>query len=361
MVVEPFTIATSEETMRDLHSRLRQTRWPARLTGSGWDAGADPAYMQELASYWLNGFDWNAQQRLLNRFAHFRAEIDGLLIHFIHQRATSPRAPAIVITHGWPGSFFEMYKLIPLLSDSFHVVVPSIPGFGFSEHPGVPGMNPERVAHLWKKLMDGLGYPRFAVQGGDFGAAISTWLALRYSESVAGVHLNYIPGTYSPFVEGPLSPAEEAFVRDRTAWWDTEGGYSHLQATKPRTPAFALNDSPVGLAAWIAEKFVLWQDSPITRDELLTNIMLYWITGSIGTSMQFYVESKNHPLAFERGWRVQPPCAIARFPLEAPSPPREWVERGYNVQRWTEMPRGGHFPALEEPALLAEDIRLFFT
>ena len=361
MVVEPFTIATSEETMRDLHVRLRQTRWPEHLTGSGRDAGADPAYMQDLAAYWLDGFDWDAQQRLLNGFAQFHAEIDGLRIHFIHESALSPQAPAILVTHGWPGSFFEMYKLIPLLRELFHVIVPSIPGFGFSEHPGTPGMNPERVAHLWKQLMDGLGYPRFAVQGGDFGAAISTWLALRYPESVVGVHLNYIPGTYSPFVEGPLSAAEEAFVRDRNAWWDAEGGYAHLQATKPRTPAFALNDSPVGLAAWIAEKFELWRGSDISRDELLTNIMLYWITGCIGTSMQFYVESKSHPLTFDRGMRVMPPCAVADFPKEAPSPPREWVERGYNLQRWTPMPRGGHFAALEEPALLAADILAFLT
>lgn len=365
MKASPFTIHVGDAALKDLYARIRDTRWPNVAIGS-WDGGADAAYMRDLAEYWVDDFPWPAWQARLNGMRQFRADIDGLLIHFVHAHGNreAGQRPAILITHGWPGSFFEMYKLIPLLEDSFDVVVPSLPGFGFSDHPGVPGMGPERVAHLWKRLMDDLGYSHFAVQGGDFGAAVSTWLALHYPNAVSAMHLNYIPGSYVPYLgpgAPPLSEAEEQFQRDAAAWLEDEGGYWHLQATKPRTPAVALSDSPVGLAAWIVEKFVLWAGSPITRDEMLVNVMIYWITGTIGSSMRFYVETKARKLQFAAGQRVEVPCAIAHFPKEEPFPPREWIERAYKIRRWRSMPRGGHFAALEEPELLAGDIRAFLS
>jgi pimeloyl-ACP methyl ester carboxylesterase len=268
-----------------------------------------------------------------------------------------------------------MVKLIPLLTDppdpldAFDVVVPSIPGFGFSGRPAGPGMSPRKVADLWAELMAQLGYARFATQGGDFGAAVSTWLGLLHESRLIGIHLNYIPGSYQPHItaaDPPLTPDEKAFLEARAEWVRMEGAYSHLHATKPQTPAFALNDSPAGLAAWIVEKFRGWSDCGgdverrFTKDELLTNIMIYWVTETIHSSMRLYYESSRAPLAFAMDARVRVPCGVARFPLEMPSPPREWVERGFNVERWTDMASGGHFAAMEEPERLAADIRAFF-
>lgn len=379
MRVRPFSIQISDAALSELKARLAQTRWPNASTDAEWRYGASLRYMQEIVDYWQTEFDWRAQEDSINRFSQFHADVDNVKIHFIHERGSGPQPLPLVITHGWPGSFVEMLELIPLLTDpaahgaqaedSFDVVVPSIPGYGFSSYPNPPGMNAFRIAELWVQLMKGLGYSRFGAQGGDWGANVATCLGLLFPASLIGLHLNYIPGSFKPFLgpAGPdLSEAENGFVQAQESWLQAEGGYGHLQATKPQTLAFGLNDSPAGLAAWIIEKFRDWGDCDgdvekrFTKDELLTNVMIYWTTQTIYSSAQLYFEGRERPLHFKRGERVETPCAIAKFKTEAPFPPCEWVERGYNVQRWTEFPVGGHFAAMEEPQLLAEDIRTFF-
>ena len=272
-----------------------------------------------------------------------------------------------------------MERILPLLTDpgahgadpadAFDVIVPSLPGYGFSERPSRPGVGPHHVAGLWAELMQGLGYRRFGAQGGDWGASISTWLGFRLPDRVAGLHLNYIPGSFlPPLGEGqpPLSADEQAFRAAAAAWLDAEGAYGRIHGTKPQTLAYALNDSPIGLAAWIAEKFRAWSDcggdveQSFTLDELLTDISIYWFTGTIGSSMRLYRESRLRPLHFAAGERVVPPLGVAQFPRELPLPPRSWVERVFTVSRWTPMPRGGHFAAMEAPELLASEIREFF-
>jgi pimeloyl-ACP methyl ester carboxylesterase len=379
MDVQPFTINIPQSTLADLQQRLGLTRWPDEIAGSGWSHGADLNYMQEIVRHWQTRFDWRYQEKAINRFRQFRAEIQGLSIHFIHERADGPGPIPLLITHGWPGSFVEMLKIIPRLTDpvsyggsaedSFDVIVPSMPGYGFSDRATQEGMNAFRIAELWAQLMAGLGYKRFAAQGGDWGASVATCLGLLNSENVIGLHLNYIPGSFKPYLDPKshgLSATETAFLKEQESWLQTEGGYAHVQATKPQTVAFGLNDSPVGLAAWIIEKFRGWSDCGgaverrFTKDELLTNVMIYWVTQTIHSSMRLYYEGRRQPLHFKEGQSVQVPCAVARFPKEEPFPPREWIERGYNVQRWTEFTSGGHFAAMEEPELLVEDIRAFF-
>jgi len=379
MQVKPFAIAISDEQLEDLGLRLRLTRWPDAIEGMGCEDGTDRAFLQGLAGYWQTGFDWRAQEARLNALPQFIAELDGINIHFVHQRGTGPAPFPLVITHGWPGSFVEMEQIIPLLADpggygadpadAFDVVVPSLPGYGFSQRPSRPGCGAYQASDLWMRLMTGLGYERFGAQGGDLGASVSTWLAFRFPDHVAGLHLNFIPGSYRPPLgdgQPPLSEDERAFLDASLAWADAEGAYGHIQRTRPQTLAYALTDSPVGLAAWIVEKFRAWSDCggdverAFTMDALLTNISIYWFTSTIGSSMRLYRESGRRPLHFAAGEHVSPPLGVAAFPHELPMPPRAWVERVYNVARWTPMPRGGHFAAMEAPELLAEEIRAFF-
>ncbi len=379
MAIEPFQVAVPEAVLDDLHQRLERTRWPDEIPGAGWDYGFNLAYLQELTTYWRTRFDWRAQEKRINSFPQFRATIDGVGIHFIHARGRGPDPLPLVLTHGWPGSFLEMLGVLPLLADpaahggdardAFDVIVPSIPGFGFSDRPTARGMDTFRVADLWLGLMDALGYRRFGVQGGDFGANISSRLAFLHHDRVVGLHLNYIPGSYRPYLgpeTPPLTPAEEKFQRDDDAWYDAEGAYAHVQRTRPQTLAAAIHDSPAGLCAWIVEKYREWADCGgeverrFSKDELLAHVTLYWVTETFHSSTRLYLESPKRPLHFGHGERITVPVGVARFPLEAPFPPREWVERAYNIVRWSEPPRGGHFAAMEEPQLLAEDLRAFF-
>jgi pimeloyl-ACP methyl ester carboxylesterase len=378
MALEPFSIPFSQPAIDDLRDRLGRTRWLDEIPGSAWEYGVSLEFLHEICDYWRNQFDWKEQVERLSAFHHYRYVADGLGIHFIHERGRGPAPLPLVLTHGWPGSFLEMVRIIPLLTDpakfggdpadSFDVVVPSLPGFGFSDRPVRRGMNTFRIAELWAGLMNELGYPRFAAQGGDFGASVSTILGLRHSHRVIGIHLNYIPGSYRPALadETQLRPEEENFLRDAARWSDESYAYGHIQRTHPQTAAYGLNDSPAALAAWILEKFRDWSDCDgdvyrrFTRDELLSNVTLYWMTETIHSSFRLYYEGRKAPLQFAPEDFVSVPCAIARFPKEAPFPPRCWVERGYNVQRWTEMSSGGHFGAAEEPQLMAEDIRAFF-
>ncbi len=378
MSIEPFSLPYSEAAVEDLRLRLAGTRWPDEIPGSGWEYGVDLTFMRQLCDYWRNQFDWKAQVEKLSAFRHYRCTVDGIGIHFIHERGRGPAPIPLIITHGWPGSFLEMLKIIPLLTDpashggdpaiSFDVVVPSLPGFGFSDRPAERGMNTFRIAGLWAGLMEELGYQRFAAQGGDFGASVSTILGWRHPHRVLGIHLNYIPGSYRPYLApgAKLDDSEQRFLQDFDRWYTDWGAYAHLQRNTPQTGAYGLNDSPAALVAWIAEKFRDWSECDgdverrFSKDELLSNITLYWMTETIHSSCRLYYEARKAPLQFQEGDRVRVPCAIAHFPLEAPFPPRVWIERGYNIQRWTEMPRGGHFAAAEEPELLAADIAAFF-
>jgi pimeloyl-ACP methyl ester carboxylesterase len=359
-MIKPFEIAVPAETMAELRKRLAATRWPYGVTEDG---GMPLGEMRELVRYWQEEFDWDARQRELNRLPHFQAHIDGQQIHFLHQRAADAGAPPLLLLHGWPGSFVEMLAVLPLLARSFDVVVPSLPGYGFSAPAAAAGMSNARMAELMAQLMAALGYERFGAQGGDWGAGIASWLAAKFPNRLLGIHLNYIPGSYAPAPDPPPSAAEQEFLADRAAWLEASGAYGHVQRTRPLTLAYGLSDSPAGLAAWILEKFREWADpaSRLPLDTLLTNVTLYWVTNSIAPSVRLYLESVQTPLRFAAGERIAVPCGIARFPYEAPFPPRSWVDRVYDVRRWTEMPRGGHFAALEAPELLAADVAAFFA
>ncbi len=376
--VTPFTLPYSQHAIDDLRDRLRRTRWPADIPNALPSAGFNARSLQEICGYWSDHFDWHLQLERLSGFHHYRYLSSDLAIHFIHERGRGPDPIPLVLTHGWPGSFAEMMAIIPLLTDpaahggdpndAFDVVVPSLPGFGYSALPASGGMNAFRVADLWVEFMKELGYGRFGAQGGDIGAAVTTALGLRHSDKLFGIHLNFIPGLYRPFLEPgtKLAAVEEDFLAHLGRWFEQNGAYAHMHRTRPQTTAYGLNDSPAGLAGWILEKFRDWSDCggdvyrSFTRDELLTNLTLYWLTQTIYSSVFIYYESSRAPLQFEKDASVRAPCAIAHFPKEIYFPPRAWVERGFNVQRWTEMPTGGHFAAAEEPELLAADLRAFF-
>ena len=370
MDIRRFTIDIPEHVLTDLNDRLARTRWPDEVEGARWEYGVDRAWLLALTEHWQDQFSWREQEQALNELPHFKATIDGLSIHFVHVRAPASSALPLVLTHGWPGSFLEFKDLIPhLVREGFDVVIPSLPGYGFSDRPTAPGMTPAKIAEMWHALMQELGYLRYGAQGGDWGASVATRLAMQHPAEVMGIHLNYIPGSYVPFLgQGAreLDAEERGFLDAAKLWTDQEGAYAHLQSTRPQTATYALNDSPVGLLAWIAEKFRDWADCGgelerrISRDTLLANVTLYWITQTIGSSVRLYKEARSAPLRFARDEKVPVPCGVAHFPVEAPMPPRSWVERHYDVQRWTAMASGGHFAALEEPQLLAEDIRDFF-
>jgi pimeloyl-ACP methyl ester carboxylesterase len=379
MDIQPYKIHIEESLLVDLKRRLHHIRWPRSLDAVNWDEGSSLAFMARLAGYWQSQFDWRAQEARLNRLPQFGATIDGLSVHFVHQRGIGPAPLPLIVTHGWPGSFVEMENILPLLtdpgahggdpSDAFHVVVPSLPGYGFSQAPERRGFSSSRVAELWLSLMSGLGYTRFGAQGGDVGAGVSMWLARRFPESIVGFHLNYVSAGYRPPLgEGApsVTAEEQSYLDVAAAWAATEGAYAHMHGTKPQTLAYSLNDSPVGLAAWIVEKFRALSDCDgdieriFSLDALLTDISLYWFSGTVDSAIRIYRENRLDPLHFQPGERVKPPVGVALFPHELPMPPRSWVERCLNVSRWTEMQRGGHFAAMEQPELLVEDIRAFF-
>jgi len=379
MEVKPFTIAVENSVLDDLRQRLADTRWPDEIPNTGWDYGSNLTYIKELVDYWRTDFDWRAQEAKLNAFNHFKSEVDGLDIHFIHEKGKGPNPIPLIITHGWPSCFFEMTKIIPLLADpashrgdaadSFDVVAPSLPGFGFSGHAQDRGMEVQRVAGMWNKLMtQNLGYPKFGAQGGDIGSGVTARLGFAHSDTLYGIHLTSItrPTPYLGPGSKPVTDAEQALITQRDKWFQDEGGYNHIQGTKPQTLAYGLNDSPVGLAAWIVEKYRTWSDcggdveKSYTKDELLTIVTIYWVTQTISSSTRMYFENQKHLWTMEKDQKVPTPAGMAMFPQEISKPPREWGERSYDVRRWTEMANGGHFAALEEPQLLAEEVRAFF-
>ena len=377
MDVQPYRVHVADDILDDMRERLDRTRWPDEIPGSSWDYGSNLDYVKDLASYWRNEFDWRAQEEAINSLTHYRADVDGFGIHFIQERGKGPDPMPILLSHGWPSTFTEMLKIIPMLADpashggdardSFHVIVPSLPGYGFSDQTRERGVSVIRIADLWTTLMEGLGYGRFAAHGGDWGAGITARLGYAYPEQLIGIHVTAVSATpYTGPGSRELSEAERALARDRERWRQDEGGYSHIQGTKPQTLSYGLNDSPAALAAWIVEKFRTWSDcggdveSVYTKDELLTNITIYWATQTINSSTRIYYESQRATWALDKDDRIQAPSAVALFPKDLSYPPREWAERSFNLQRWTEMPRGGHFAALEEPEMLVDDLRAFF-
>ena len=376
--IVPFTIDVPDAVLEDLRERLARARYPDELEGAGWTYGANLAYLRELVDYWRDDFDWREQERRLNRFEQFRTNIDGLDVHFIHRRAADPDAFPLLIVHGWPGSFVEFHKIIEPLADpaghggqaadAFHLVIPSIPGYGFSDKPREAGYDPQRMAEIFAKLMARLGYARYGAQGGDYGSLISRILGRIDAGHVAGIHLNLCttgppPGVADPTAGVPAAELEK--MRERQAFWtDDERGYSAIQGTKPQTIGYALNDSPVGLAAWIVEKFRAWSDvngdveSKFTKDELLTNVTVYWVAETPTSAARLYYELRH--LRRPAAGRVEVPTGCAAFPKEISFTPRRWLEAAYNLTHFTIMPRGGHFAALEEPELLIDDVRAFF-
>ncbi len=379
MTIRPFTIHVPDDVLIDLRRRLDATRWPASLDEDGWEDGASLAVIRRLVDHWRHRFDWRAQEARLNHLPQVMARIDGLEVHAVHRRGTGPSPVPLVLTHGWPGSFAEFERLVPLLADpgahggdptdAFHVVVPSLPGYGFSPAPRHPGVGSREIAGLWRGLMAQLGYKRFGAQGGDIGAGVSMWLARRFPDDVVGAHVNYVSASYRPPFGVDLPPLvaeEQAFLDHVPTWAVTEGAYAALQGTKPQTLAFSMRDSPVGLLAWIVEKLRAWSDcegdveQAFSQDTILTDVMLHWLSDGLTGSLRLYKENRLQPLVFAPGERVVPALGVALFPRELPMPPRSWVERVFDVRRWTPMPSGGHFAALERPEMLAEDIRAHF-
>lgn len=370
---QPFTIRVDDSVLLDLQERLKKTRWPDHIRDGGWDYGANPEYLRELVQYWQTSYDWRAQEQKLNKWRHYTASVDGLQLHFIHERSGKPNALPIIVIHGWPGSFHEFPKVIGPLSapddaaDSFDVVTPSIPGFVFSEAAKDRGMNVQRVADLFHKLMtEVLGYSRYGAVGGDWGSIIASRLGFAYPEQVIGIHVS-MPAVF-PNQQDMGRPSEEevAFLQGMGQWRENEAGYQAIQGTKPQTLGYGLTDSPVGLAGWLVEKFRVWShcDGDIERrfskDELLTHIMLYWVSGCINSSIRIYYESRREPWQLGPGERITVPAAVTAFPGEIVRPPRSWIERVYNLKQHSPMPSGGHFPAWEEPQLFVEDVRKFF-
>ncbi len=375
-MIEPFTIAIPQTQLDDLHLRLAQTRWPDAGAGA-WQDGADPTYLRDIVGYWRDTYDWRRAEARLNSFPQVRVDCDGIRIHALHMRGNGPAPLPLVLTHGWPGSIFEMLDIAPLLtdpaahggdpSDAFDLVIPSLPGYGFSDRPSVGGTNPPKIAQLWLRLMSALGYERFGAQGGDWGATVSFELALAAPDRLTGVHLNFLPPGYLPTLDDltDASTEEIAALEARAHWVATEGAYAAVHGTKPQSLAYGLNDSPAGLAGWILEKFKTWSDSgddiesTFTRDDLLTNISIYWHTQTISSSIRLYRERTLAPPA-PPPVRPDVPFGFAAFPKELWSPARSLIERVVRLDRYTVMPRGGHFAALEQPELLAADIRAFF-
>jgi pimeloyl-ACP methyl ester carboxylesterase len=354
--VERFRIQVSDEVLDDLRTRLRHTRWPDQVPEAGWRQGTELDWLQQLVSYWTREFDWRAWERKLNTFDHFTWE--GT--HFIHRRSSPGCGVPLILTHGWPGSFLDYLEVLPRL-DGFDVIVPSLPGYGFSPRPPQVGINYRYVAERWNRLMSELGYSHYGAAGYDFGAGVTTILGLDYPTSVIGIHLTTLESDLTPKVEdAELTDLERAFLAANRGWDLTERGYSAIQSTKPQTIGCGLNDSPAGLAAYIGEKWHSWSEVTPSRDFLCATLTLYWVTQTITSSMRDYWDNRWHPV--ERGY-VGTPTAFGVFAhqkVPEGEPPRSYLERAYNIERWTVFPHGGHFAPVEQPADVAGDLTAFF-
>ena len=370
----PFKISVGVDVLDDLKSRLRNTRWPEAELVDDWSQGTPVKWVREVCHYWAETYDWRHREALLNRFAQFTTDIDGLSVHFVHVRSPHPDALPLIITHGWPGSIVEFHKIIEPLTnptahggkaaDAFHVVCPSLPGFGFSAKPTTSGWGVDRIARAWTSLMERLGYGRYGAQGGDWGSAVTTSLGAQDANHCAGIHITLAMGSRSK-VDGEPTAEEARALRGIKHYAEWDSGYSMQQSTRPQTLGYGLTDSPSGQAAWILEKFWAWTDcdghpeNVFTRDELLDNIMLYWVTASAASSARLYWESFGP--GKRAAYTVTVPTGVAVYPKEIVTPVRKWMEAGYtDIRHWTEMPKGGHFAAFEQPELFVDDLRTFF-
>jgi pimeloyl-ACP methyl ester carboxylesterase len=372
--IQPFEIRASDEELEDLQRRLRATRWPEAETVSDWSQGIPLAYLQEVCGYWSEKYDWRAREAHLNSFPQFRAEALGLGIHFIHVRSPEPNAMPLVMTHGWPGSIVEFHKVIGPLTDpaahggdpadAFHVVCPSLPGYGFSDKPSEPGWGVEKVGEAWAALMAKLGYERYAAQGGDWGAMVTTRIGIQDPEHCLGIHLNMPIVIPDPETMGDLSEGEKAALASLQHYNDVDSGYSKQQSTRPQTIGYGLVDSPAGQAGWILEKFWSWTDCDghpekvLTRDELLDNVMLYWLPGTGASSARLYWQSFAQA-SFEE---VTVPTGCSIFPKEIIRASRRWAEKRFSdIRYWNELDKGGHFAAFEQPETFVKELRACFA
>ncbi len=376
--ITPFQIEVDEATLVDLHDRLARTRWPDHETVDDWSQGIPLAYVQEVCDYWRTSYDWRAREAHLNQFPQFRTTLSGgsdepLGFHFIHARSPEPDAFPLVLTHGWPGSTVEFMKVIGPLTDpaahggdradAFHIVAPSLPGYGFSDKPTRTGWGVERIAMAWDELMVRLGYDRYGAQGGDWGSSVTTRIGSQDLGHCAGIHINMPIAFPGPDDLADLTPAEMTAIGKFQHYQDQDSGYSKQQSTRPQTVGYSLVDSPAGQAAWILEKYWAWTDndgspeSAIARDELLDNVMIYWLNGAGASSARLYWES----FAAFGGVTVPVPTGVSQFPKEIFAASRRWADRVYtDIRYWNELDRGGHFAAFEEPDVFVNELRSFF-
>lgn len=373
--ISRFEVDVSADTIDDLRRRLSATRWPDDPPTPGWEYGTEPSYVRTLCAYWREEFDWTAFERRFNRFDQFTTTVDGQRLHFYHVQSPHDEAVPLLLSHGWPGSVAEFLDVIGPLSDppahggraadAFHVVVPSLPGYGFSGPTDEPGYDVERIASVFDDLMARLGYDQYLAQGGDWGALITAILGANYPDRVAAIHTNLLFVSPSRF-DDPMGMLDEAGMADYEATKaarEGETGYQAIQSTKPQTLAYGLSDSPAGLAAWIVEKFQRWSDndgdveSSFSRDRLLENLSVYWLTNTINASMRLYYETDFDEIVPDA---VDVPTGHARYPVEVSRTPRVWAEAVYDIDHWVEMPEGGHFAAMEVPELFVEDVRTYF-
>ena len=379
--VQEFSINISDEAIADLQSRLARTRLPDQLEGTSWQYGTEKNTLSELIAYWREDFDWREQEAMLNAFDQQLVEVDGLSLHTIHQRSNNPDAIPLLLVHGWPGSIAEFHKLIGPLTDpeahggesidSYHVIAPSLPGFGFSGAPKDSGYSPERIALLLAGLMQALGYERYALAGGDWGAVINSHHANHFPERLIGLHSNMLLASppEDESARDAVTPSEAALRESRGSYMRNEFAYQQIQGTKPQSLGYALNDSPAGLAAWILEKFHGWSDNPqdetgdiwsaFSKDEILTNISIYWFTQSITSSMRIYYENRTTPQIKPTGF-INVPTGVALFPAEIYITPRAWAEAAYDIRHWSQLEQGGHFAALEQTAVYRRELNTFF-
>jgi len=373
-----FKLSVPAADIADLRERLGRTRFPDQAPGPAWEYGSHVAWMQKLVEYWRNNFDWRAQEARLNAFPQYKVRLHEIDVHFLHVEGKGPAPLPLLLSHGWPGSVFEFLELIPMLTDpgqfggdpadAFTVMAPSLPGYGLSFSPGQPRFGVEEIADCFASLMtDVLGYKRFGAQGGDWGSFITSRLAYAYADRLSGIHLNMMPLRRDPKMVTDPTPEEQKYLEELTAWLKEGTGYQWIQGTRPQTLAFALTDSPVGLAAWIIEKFRAWSDcggdleTVFTKDELLANISLYWFTGAIGSSFWPYYARMHRAWPIPDHGGIAVPTGYSEFPREILHPPKSLAARTYtDIRRWTVMPRGGHFAAMEQPEALAAEIRALF-
>jgi microsomal epoxide hydrolase len=357
----PFRLQIPDADVHDLRERLARTRFADEPPAAPWSTGTSLSYLRDLISYWQHAFDWRAHEAALNEFRQFTVPIGGIDLHFIHEPGRCAQPVPLLLSHGWPGSVFEFRRLIPLLTERFTVVAPSLPGYTLSFRPGQKRFAVEEVAELFAALMSALGYPRFAAQGGDWGAFVASVLGMKYPERLIGIHLNLLAVRRDPKAAA-MNDEEAQYREELKHFLKEETGYQWIQGTRPQTLAYGLTDSPAGLAAWIAEKFHAWSDAEISHDDLLANVALYWFTGAIGSSFWPYYARMHAPWPIPEGRTVDVPVGYAAFPKEILRPPRSLAARTYtDIRRWTAMKRGGHFAALEQPEALAAEIAAFFA